>query len=191
MHQLFKQHEQQMAITYILTPLKYIHYEKVFVITVLAIASFSSSNAQVTWNIRVGGGVIESYENYFDSGYTVCDDIIEGAFVLALESNIPFKRGKAFCFSPSVIGIKAGGKVKEFIFPLLVGYKLKLSQNSLLIPKVGLNVGGVIYGKTYGVVGPSVALSFEHKHFIMGVNGGGNVIEDYGSSYLFTLGYKF
>ena len=118
------------------------------------------------------GGVIESYENYFDSGYTVCDDIIEGAFVLALESNIPFKRGKAFCFSPSVIGIKAGGKVKEFIFPLLVGYKLKLSQNSLLIPKVGLNVGGVIYGKTYGVVGPSVALSFEHKHFIMGVNGG-------------------
>lgn len=56
MHQLFKQHEQQMAITYILTPLKYIHYEKVFVITVLAIASFSSSNAQVTWNIRVGGG---------------------------------------------------------------------------------------------------------------------------------------
>ena len=115
--------------------------KKFFIITVLAIASFSSSNAQVTWNIRVGGGLIESfgYCDYYWGDYVVGN---EGAFVLALESNIPFKRGKAFCFSPSVIGIKAGGKVKEFIFPLLVGYKLKLSQNSLLIPKVGLNVGG-------------------------------------------------
>lgn len=163
--------------------------KKFFIITVLAIASFSSSNAQVTWNIRVGGGLIESfgYCDYYWGDYVGGN---EGAFVLALESNIPFKRGKAFCFSPSVIGA-IGGESQEFIFPLLVGYKLKLSQNSLLIPKVGLNVGGVIYGKTYGVVGPSVALSFEHKHFIMGVNGGGNVIEDYGSSYLFTLGYKF
>ena len=191
MHQLFKQHEQQMAITYILTPLKYIHYEKVFVITVLAIASFSSSNAQVTWNIRVGGGVIESYENYFDSGYTVCDDIIEGAFVLALESNIPFKRGKAFCFSPSVIGIKAGGKVKEFIFPLLVGYKLKLSQNSLLIPKVGLNVGGSYMVRPMELWGHPLRLVLNTSILSWGLMGGGNVIEDYGSSYLFTLGYKF
>ena len=152
--------------------------KKFFIITVLAIASFSSSNAQVTWNIRVGGGAIESFD-------------YEGAFVLALESNIPFKRGKAFCFSPSVIGA-IGGESQEFIFPLLVGYKLKLSQNSLLIPKVGLNVGGFIYGGIFrDVVGPSVALSFERKHFIMGFNGCFNVAEDVGSSYLFTLGYKF
>ena len=163
--------------------------KKFFIITVLAIASFSSSNAQVTWNIRVGGGLIESfgYCDYYRGDYVGGN---EGAFVLALESNIPFKRGKAFCFSPSVIGA-IGGESQEFIFPLLVGYKLKLSQNSLLIPKVGLSVGGFIYGDPLGVVGPSVALSFEHKHFIMGFNGCFNVIEDVGSSYLFTLGYKF
>lgn len=169
--------------------------KKFFIITVLAIASFSSSNAQVTWNIRVGGGLIESFGDWDDHywGDYYWGDYVggnEGAFVLALESNIPFKRGKAFCFSPSVIGA-IGGESQEFIFPLLVGYKLKLSQNSLLIPKVGLSVGGFIYGETYGVVGPSVALSFERKHFIMGFNGCFNVVEDVGSSYLFTLGYKF
>ena len=120
--------------------------KKFFIITVLAIASFSSSNAQVTWNIRVGGGLIESFgywDDYYWGDYYWGDYVggNEGAFVLALESNIPFKRGKAFCFSPSVIGA-IGGESQEFIFPLLVGYKLKLSQNSLLIPKVGLSVGG-------------------------------------------------
>lgn len=168
--------------------------KKFFIITVLAIASFSSSNAQVTWNIRVGGGLIESF-GYWDDYWGDYVGGNEGAFVLALESNIPFKRGKAFCFSPSVIGV-IGPENQEFIFPLLFGYKLKLSQNSLLIPKVGLSVGEFIEGgeiaDPLGVVGgPSVALSFEHKHFIMGFNGCFNVIEDYGSSYLFTLGYKF
>ena len=171
--------------------------KKFFIITVLAIASFSSSNAQVTWNIRVGGGLIESF-GFWDDYWGDFVGGNEGAFVLALESNIPFKRGKAFCFSPSVIGA-IGGESQEFIFPLLVGYKLKLSQNSLLIPKVGLNVGGFIYGGIFrDVVGPSVALSFERKHFIMGFNGCFNVakdvgssVENVGSSYLFTLGYKF
>ena len=164
--------------------------KKFFIITVLAIASFSSSNAQVTWNIRVGGG-IESYGYQTGGRYNFIDETNEGAFALALESNIPFKRGKAFCFSPSVIGV-IGGESQEFIFPLLVGYKLKLSQNSLLIPKVGLSVGGGFGDVTFGVVGPSVALSFEHKHFIMGFNGCFiNVVDEGGSSYLFTLGYKF
>ena len=194
MHQLFKQHEQQMAITYILTPLKYIHYEKVFVITVLAIASFSSSNAQVTWNIRVGGGLIESFgywDDYYWGDYYWGDYVggNEGAFVLALESNIPFKRGKAFCFSPSVIGA-IGGESQEFIFPLLVGYKLKLSQNSLLIPKVGLNVGGSYMVRPMELWGHPLRLVLNTSILSWGLMGG-NVIEDYGSSYLFTLGYKF
>ena len=171
--------------------------KKFFIITVLAIASFSSSNAQVTWNIRVGGGLIEyDYSSYSSLvGWYDYSHEYEGAFVLALESNIPFKRGKAFCLSPSVIGA-IGGDTQEFIFPLLVGYKLKLSQKSLLIPKVGLNVVSFnYYGGDYNDhsvdVGPSVALSFEHKHFIMGFNGCFNVVEDVGSSYLLTLGYKF
>lgn len=163
--------------------------KKLFILTVLAIASFSNASAQVTWNVRVGGGAMKSYSYYVD-WYDIYEYRNEGAFVLALESNIPFKRGGNFCFSPSVMGI-IGSESQEIVSPLLVGYKVKISQNSLLIPKVGVTAGAYIYGEASEVVGPSVALSYEYKHFIMGFNGFFNVLEDVGSSYSFTLGYKF
>lgn len=169
--------------------------KKFFIITVLAIASFSNANAQVTWNVRAGGGIItSSSEDTWGPYYWGYSRDIEGVFALALESNIPFKRGGKFCFSPSVIGVI--GESQEFIFPLLLGYKVQTSQHSLLIPKVGLNVGCFI-GEydPYAIVGPSAALNFEYKHFVMGINASFNLIGDLdmmdGSSFLFTLGYKF
>lgn len=166
--------------------------KKFFILTVLAIASFSNANAQVTWNVRAGGGVAIFSDKVFYSDFTAeyfreSDPV----FTVVVESNIPFKRGVAWCFSPSFAALTNFSKGTAFVLPIHVGYKIQTTDDSQLIPKIGVAAGMAGLDNMSGIVGPSIALCYEYKHFIVGFNGFLNILEDVGSSYSFSLGYKF
>ena len=156
-----------------------------------------SAKAQVTWNVRAGGGVFQTeYEEmsyYFDGYYNY---YWEGENVpcaaLALQVNIPFKRTSRFTFSPTFMA--ACSYESRIEFPLFFGYKVPIGNRNLFFPKIGPMVGcDVCTG--YAMCGPSLELAFEIKHFIVAANVSVDcVMSDAGSAdvggYL-TFGYKF
>ena len=52
-----------------------------------------------------------------------------------------------------------------------IGYRTRISNNCLFVPKVG--VAGGYFGDTEGtiLVGPSIDLALELKHFVIGLTG--------------------
>lgn len=170
--------------------------KKFFILTVLAIASLSSASAQVTWNVRAGGGVADFIDKEFYSDFTArfsrgkCP-----AFMVVVESNISFKKGVAWCFSPSFTAHTNFSKRAAFVLPIHVGYKIKTTNDSQLIPKIGIAAGMGGLDHMFGILGPSAALCYEYKHFVVGANYYLNCVTSttshQGSNYFISLGYKF
>ena len=180
-----------------------INMKKILFSLVMAFMAISA-NAQVTWNVRAGGGVFQTedyishYSSWRDSNtyhFYIYDtyewDAVPCA-ALALQVNIPFKRTSRFTFSPTFMA--ACSNESRIEFPLYFGYKVPIGNRNLFFPKIGPMVGcDVCTG--YAMCGPSLELAFEIKHFIVAANVSVDcVMSDAGSAdvggYL-TFGYKF
>ena len=149
-------------------------------ISILLVALMAiGAEAQVTGNVRLGGGTIGSF---FDGRF--------GIAALALEANIPFGANRRGVFSPSLL---LGSQFKDsesntFVVPLHLGYKFVIGEGAMFIPKIG-PAAGFCY-ETF-VLGPSVELAFEIKHFVIAGNGFYGLGGENGNGFLLTLGYKF
>lgn len=159
-----------------------------FVLAVLLVAM--SAKAQVTWNIRAGGGIITSSENdlWSDGDFNVYP-----CGAIAIQTNIPlFKHTSKFSFSPTFIA--AVGEEYQISFPLYFGYKIPIGSRKLFFPKIGPMFGYENCSETWAC-GPSAELAFEIKHFILSVNVNVNLVQlDYYGSRVgafATIGYKF
>lgn len=165
--------------------------KKIFMTMLLAIMA-TTINAQVTMNVRVGGGV----SNYWDDGEEIG---FAGSF--AFQTNIPFTQGSTFTFSPSLWLLTDGGEIMSVLFPLQVGKKVRLSNRTLFFPKVGATLG---YQDEAFNIGPSLALAIETGHFVVSLDAYTSLIEKADYSYdlkyydnyspyaaSLTLGYKF
>ena len=160
--------------------------KKIFV-TMLLTFMANTINAQVTMNVRAGGGVLNFGED---------DDF---AVSLAFQTNIPFTPGSTFTFSPS-LWLLTTNDVENLgvLFPLQVGKKVRLSNRTLFFPKVGATLG---YQDEVFTVGPSLALAIETGHFVVSLDAYTSLIkgeidhypfDDYSpSAASLTLGYKF
>lgn len=161
---------------------QFIIMKKYLIIFVLALCAAVQSNAQATWNVRAGGGLVGIINWYYD-------DVKFGP-MFSIESNIPFSRISKWCISPSAIwSCDTFDGSSYVIFPIHFGYKIPVGSSSLLIPKVGPFVG---YGghTEASLFGPSVELAYEHNHFIAALNASLNVID--ANPYVFlSFGYKF
>lgn len=158
---------------------------KKFIISLLFVIIAVGANAQVTYNVRVGGVV--GSDEYGDGGPMAAAQI---------QCNIPFRKGSHFTFSPSVILDSDFDETYNLVVPLTVGYKIIVGHNGIFFPKVGVSGGVSTYGDA--LVGPAVGLDYEYKHLVVGLNWYRSSIkrhEDDGdySPYgvILTVGYKF
>lgn len=162
--------------------------KKLFICMVLAMMAIGI-DAQTTWNVRVGGGLMQISEEGWNSWDRESYDAF-GA-LLAVEANIPFKhQANRWTFSPSIL-LSSDFECFHIIAPLQVGHKIPMSRGSLFFPKLGVAVGAEIGGEEILIVGPSAELAFEIKHFVFAIN------SYYGLNYptrinaFASFGYKF
>lgn len=180
--------------------------KKIFMTMLLAIMA-TTINAQVTMNVRVGGGFGTIY-NAYSYGYHYLDDSKVIAS-LAFQANIPFSKGSSYTFSPSLFLI--GNPNSDYfkysrglLVPLQVGKKILIATNTLFFPKLGATLGSQNHGFR---IGPSLALAIEAGHFVVSLDAyislkeGEEIDYDYYKGYYhnyyspyaasLTLGYKF
>ena len=161
--------------------------KKILLSLAMAMTAIGAS-AQNTYNVRVGGAVLNEY----------------AAFTTMAQANIPLKSVSLCTFSPAVqLAIN-----DEDIAAMLhanMGYRTRIGNNCLFVPKVGV-AGGYFsltgYNEAF-LVGPSIDLALELKHFVIGLTGFYSLnstfdIESFYESYecnipmvSLTLGYTF
>lgn len=144
-----------------------------FLLCIMAIGA----NAQVTMNVRAGGGI-----NTSNLGLT-------GLF----QVNIPFKKASPFTFSPTIqyntdFDTGNGSGSQNLLLPLNIGYKKMIGDNCIFFPKIGPAVGLDLYSDDGFNAGPAVELAFEIKHFVVALNGY-YAIEDCSREYYYNYGY--
>lgn len=159
--------------------------KKFLIILFLAFCAAVQSNAQMTWNVRAGGGLF-SYA--YDVDYEYYSEIGFGPMV-SLETNIPFATASQWCISPSII-VASDLEHFELSLPIHVGYKIPVGDSGIFIPKVGPFVG-YVDGEENVLFGPSVELAYEHKHFITALNVAFDSVEAIGPHVFLSIGYKF
>lgn len=159
--------------------------KKLFICLVIAFTAVCA-NAQVTWNVRAGGGI----QSIVDDGeYFDVDDIFVPT--LTIETNIPLKSGSAWTFSPSVsIGYALDYGIVATM-PLHMGYKIPIGRSTLFCPKAGAIVGYIEDAWGSFLLGPSIEIPFEIKHFVVALNANVSVVEDALFGAYLTVGYKF
>lgn len=152
--------------------------KKILLSLAMAMTAIGAS-AQNTYNVRVGGAVLNEY----------------AAFTTMAQANIPLKNVSLWTFSPAVqLAIN-----DEDIAAMLhanMGYRTRIGNNCLFVPKVGV-AGGSIGNKNDGVfiIGPSIDLALELKHFVIGLTGFSSIYQGKYSDNItmvsLTLGYTF
>ena len=134
--------------------------KKVLLALVMAV-SVISAKAQITMNVRAGGGFNTDEEN------------VTGIF----QVNMPLETGSRWTFSPSLqldmaIDPYSNKGSQNILVPLLLGYKTQIGDELLFIPKIGPAVGYDTFSEFSAFnYGPSVELAFEYKHFVVAANG--------------------
>lgn len=149
-------------------------------ITLMAIGA----NAQITWNVRAGGGV--NFNEGYDGPWT------GGSFMFAAETNMPLKKASFYTFSPSLM-FQTGEVNPTMTLPLHFGYKKVMDSGLILFPKVG-PVLGLNFGEYGGfIAGPSAELAVEKKCFVAALNGYYAFTEEEGirGGVFLSVGYKF
>ena len=161
--------------------------KKLFICLVIAFTAVCA-NAQVTWNVRAGGGI----QGITVDGYLYSD--VDEVFVptLTFETNIPLKTGSAWTFSPSIsIGYALDECGIVATMPLHMGYKIPIGQNTLFCPKAGAIVGYIDDDCGSILLGPSIEIPFEIKHFVVALNANVSVVDEPLFGAYLTFGYKF
>lgn len=164
---------------------------KKFIFAMLLFCSGLCANAQTTWSLRAGAGLGSGrYES------------VKLSTVLNLNSNVSLKRGSAWIFSPGLtVRLELADEDNLGVYvPLQFGYKAKMGERSIFIPKLGF-AGGYM-AKHEAVVGPCGELGFEIKHFTIGLDAYYSFVSPSSSNWYdvrytndyglhLTFGYKF
>lgn len=143
---------------------------KKLLILALLLGTVAASARSTIWNIRVGGGLQSNYKTY---GVGYGDRIIGPApgVEFLLQPNIALGEKKKWVFAPSLqVGIACEAEyATQFSMPLLFGYRIKMGNRSMFVPKVGPYVGYCIKPGNV-VAGPMLDLAFEFGRFVMGID---------------------
>ena len=160
--------------------------KKFFLFVVLALSAMAAQ-AQCTWNVRGGLGLRSGYD--WDYEYEYNESVVAGG-AIAIQCNIPISKSHRHTFSPTVFSTL--GELSSGLGLLQYGYKIGSGLKGIFYPKIGLALGGG--SEVGGIVGGSIELAYEYKHFIIA----SNYIPAYttDADYCFhafglTIGYKF
>ena len=129
---------------------------KKFLLSLAMAITAIGASAQNTYNVRAGGAVLNEY----------------AAFTIMAQGNISLNNYGTWTFSPAV---QLATNVDETAAMLHanMGSRTRIGNNCLFVPKVGV-AGGYFslydYDETF-LVGPSIDLALELKHFVIGLTG--------------------
>ena len=154
---------------------------KKFLLSLAMAITAIGASAQNTYNVRAGGGVLG-----------VLNDAAAAAFTTMAQANISLNDYGTF--SPAV-QIATDGDDTAAMLHINMGYRTRIGNNCLFVPKVGV-AGGSLGDSNDGMflVGPSIDLALELKHFVIGLTGFHSINQDgyYDTTILsLTLGYTF
>lgn len=126
---------------------------KKFLLSLAMAITAIGASAQNTFNVRAGGAFLEGYP-----------------YTIIAQANISLKNVGLWVFSPAVQLATEGDNIAAMLHANM-GYRIRIGNNCLFAPKVG--VAGGYFGDTEGtiLVGPSIDLALELKHFVIGLTG--------------------
>lgn len=129
---------------------------KKFLLSLAMAITAIGASAQNTFNVRAGGAVLSD----------------AAAFTTMAQENISLNNYGSWTFSPAVQFATDGDAIAAMLHAN-IGYRTRIGNNCLFVPKVGVT-GGYFslydYDETF-LVGPSIDLALELKHFVIGLTG--------------------
>lgn len=129
--------------------------KKILLSLAMAMTAIGAS-AQNTYNVRVGGTIMDEYTT----------------LTTMAQANISLKNVSLWTFSPAVQFATDGDGIAAMLHANM-GYRTRIGNNCLFVPKVGV-AGGYFslydYDEAF-LVGPSIDLALELKHFVIGLTG--------------------
>lgn len=129
--------------------------KKILLSLAMAMTAIGAS-AQNTYNVRVGGTIMDEYTT----------------LTTMAQANISLKNVSFWTFSPAVQFATDGDGIAAMLHANM-GYRTRIGNNCLFVPKVGV-AGGYFWHDSYNetfLVGPSIDLALELKHFVIGLTG--------------------
>ena len=155
---------------------------KKFLLSLAMAMTAIGASAQNTFNVRAGGAVLSD----------------AASFTTMAQANISLNNYGSWTFSPAV-QLATDGDDTAAMLHANMGYRTRIGNNCLFAPKVG--VAGGYFGDTEGtiLVGPSIDLALELKHFVIGLTGFYSINQTLGEGngdcniplVSLTLGYTF
>lgn len=157
--------------------------KKILLSLAMAMTAIGAS-AQNTYNVRVGGTIMDEYTT----------------LTTMAQANISLKNVSLWTFSPAVQFATDGDDTAAMLHANM-GYRTRIGNNCLFAPKVGV-AGGYFslydYDEAF-LVGPSIDLALELKHFVIGLTGFYSINQTLGEGngdcniplVSLTLGYTF
>lgn len=157
---------------------------KKFLLSLAMAITAIGASAQNTYNVRTGGAVLNEY----------------AAFTIMAQENISLNNYGSWTFSPAV-QLATDGDDTAAMLHANMGYRTRIGNNCLFAPKVGV-AGGYFslydYDEAF-LVGPSIDLALELKHFVIGLTGFYSINQTLGEGngdcniplVSLTLGYTF
>lgn len=127
---------------------------KKFLLSLAMAITAIGASAQNTFKVRAGGAVLSD----------------AAVFTTMAQENISLNNYGSWTFSPAVQLATDGDDIAAMLHANM-GYRTRIGNNCLFAPKVG--VAGGYFGDTEGtiLVGPSIDLALELKHFVIGLTG--------------------
>lgn len=129
---------------------------KKFLLSLAMAITAIGASAQNTYNVRVGGTIMDEYTT----------------LTTMAQANISLKNVSLWTFSPAVQFATDGDGITAMLHANM-GYRTRIGNNCLFVPKVGV-AGGYFWHDSYNetfLVGPSIDLALELKHFVIGLTG--------------------
>lgn len=129
---------------------------KKFLLSLAMAITAIGASAQNTYNVRVGGTIMDEYTT----------------LTTMAQANISLKNVSLWTFSPAVQFATDGDGIAAMLHANM-GYRTRIGNNCLFVPKVGV-AGGYFWHDSYNetfLVGPSIDLALELKHFVIGLTG--------------------
>lgn len=157
---------------------------KKFLLSLAMAITAIGASAQNTFNVRAGGAVLSD----------------AAVFTTMTQANISLKNVSLWTFSPAVQFATDGDAIAAMLHANM-GYRTRIGNNCLFAPKVGV-AGGYFslydYDEAF-LVGPSIDLALELKHFVIGLTGFYSINQTLGEGngdcniplVSLTLGYTF
>ena len=157
---------------------------KKFLLSLAMAITAIGASAQNTFNVRAGGAVLSD----------------AAVFTTMAQENISLNNYGSWTFSPAVQLATDGDYIAAMLHANM-GYRTRIGNNCLFAPKVGVAGGYFSLSDYYDdfLVGPSIDLALELKHFVICLTGFYSINQTLGEGNGYcniplvslTLGYTF